>query len=732
MTELADRRPLQHGRDHSLRGSDFVPPGPWIYVGDFPTDPDTTADSPPFENDWANVGGGSQRLRFRLTNERQLEVQGEITGGELGTVVTTLDEDYRPEETQHAVGATDSSAPGSAGSVAVWRLDPDGSLTMVGGATLVGVPDPSFEADGRVLQTFGGAAIWTGTLDGNQVAIQFHRDTAAGFTSDDPVLADGELGYETDTGLFKVGDGVTAWTSLGYSGGSPTGAAGGALDGSYPNPGLASSVAGAGLAEASDVLSVNVDGSTIEISSDALRVKDDGITAAKIAAGAVGASELASSGVTAATYGDASHVPQIAVDVDGRITSAVDVAVSGGAPSGAAGGALDGTYPNPGLAAAVAGAGLAETSDVLSVNVDDTTIEINADTLRVKAGGIGANELASTAVAAGTYGDASHVVQIVVDADGRITGATAVAITGGATPANADTIYGDGSDGAAAFDGTNTFAFASTTGAAPNLVYTLTRDIYVTSLTVSSGKTLITGSYRIFCTGTLTNAGTIHNDGNAAAGTVAGQGATQGVLPRGANGATGLTSGTTTTAGGGGGGAGASNMVCVGSGGGAGGNSNGGPSGGTTNGTGWGDWREVGALLTLQLMKGSSSATTGGSAATMGAAGGGGSGGRTTGGTATASGAGGGGAGVVCILAKTIDNSAGTIRANGGNGSNATGGTCATGGGGGGGGGGVILVYQTLTAGTEQALGGTKGTGLNGAAAAADGSTGRVIKIAAV
>lgn len=65
-------------------------------------------------------------------------------------------------------------------------------------------------------------------------------------------------------------------------GGPPTGTAGGALDGSYPNPGLAATVAGAGLTETSDVLAVNVDGATLEISSDTLRVKDAGVTAAKI------------------------------------------------------------------------------------------------------------------------------------------------------------------------------------------------------------------------------------------------------------------------------------------------------------------------------------------------------------------------------------------------------------------------------------------------------------------
>ncbi len=66
------------------------------------------------------------------------------------------------------------------------------------------------------------------------------------------------------------------------SGGPPSGSAGGVLDGTYPNPGLAAAVAGSGLAETSDVLSVNVDGSTIEISSDILQVKNAGITEAKI------------------------------------------------------------------------------------------------------------------------------------------------------------------------------------------------------------------------------------------------------------------------------------------------------------------------------------------------------------------------------------------------------------------------------------------------------------------
>ena len=46
--------------------------------------------------------------------------------------------------------------------------------------------------------------------------IQIRRGTAAQWTSANPTLASGEFGYETDTGKFKIGDGSTAWNSLGY------------------------------------------------------------------------------------------------------------------------------------------------------------------------------------------------------------------------------------------------------------------------------------------------------------------------------------------------------------------------------------------------------------------------------------------------------------------------------------------------------------------------------------
>jgi hypothetical protein len=77
--------------------------------------------------------------------------------------------------------------------------------------------------------------------------------------------------------------------------------------------------------------------------------------------------------------------------------------VTGTTPGGTAAGVLSGTYPNPGFAATVDGAGLLNTAGVLSVVTDGSTLEINVDTLRAKDGGITLAKLAADAYTNSTW-----------------------------------------------------------------------------------------------------------------------------------------------------------------------------------------------------------------------------------------------------------------------------------------------------------------------------------------
>jgi hypothetical protein len=46
--------------------------------------------------------------------------------------------------------------------------------------------------------------------------IQFRRDTSSNWASVNPILSQGELGFETNTGKFKIGNGSSYWLELSY------------------------------------------------------------------------------------------------------------------------------------------------------------------------------------------------------------------------------------------------------------------------------------------------------------------------------------------------------------------------------------------------------------------------------------------------------------------------------------------------------------------------------------
>lgn len=47
--------------------------------------------------------------------------------------------------------------------------------------------------------------------------IQLRRDIASNWSTDNPILSEGELGFETDTGRFKIGNGINDWQTLNYA-----------------------------------------------------------------------------------------------------------------------------------------------------------------------------------------------------------------------------------------------------------------------------------------------------------------------------------------------------------------------------------------------------------------------------------------------------------------------------------------------------------------------------------
>lgn len=265
-------------------------------------------------------------------------------------------------------------------------------------------------------------------------------------------------------------------------------------------------------------------------------------------------------------------------------------------------------------------------------------------------------------------------------------------------------IFGDGSDGAVTISGNTT----------------LTRDMFYTTLVVDNGFTLNTGGFRIFCSVSLTNNGTISRNGNngVAGGTGTGGAGGAALADGSVKGSAAGTDGAGTRNGSSSGGTSAAKSLGVaGSQGGTGNNTTGADpsagSAGTLTGTVFNVPRNVmsayllyDSLPTPDNLR-SSAGSSGGAAGDYTGAGNFGGGG----------GAGSAG-GIVAIYAKVITNN-GTISSNGGNGANGGNGSSTAGNNGGGGGGGaggsggvVLLVYSTKpAAGTLSVTGGTAGSG---------------------
>lgn len=283
--------------------------------------------------------------------------------------------------------------------------------------------------------------------------------------------------------------------------------------------------------------------------------------------------------------------------------------------------------------------------------------------------------------------------------------------------------FGDGSDGAATLDGSVAApGWATKSGT----VYTMTRDAFLSNLTVTgAGTRLFTAGYRLYVRGTLTTASSGQIDvwpGDAVAQT--GIAASLGTIAAGGSGVNGNANASGT--------AGTGVTGSLGGSGGAGGTGNG------TSGAGGGAATQLtanagsprvfsGATFGAAVSRTGTTFITGGGSGASG-------GGDVAGGTG---GAGGCGGGVLAIAARNVVlANAANLSAKGGAGGPGSSGVGAnTGGGGGGGGGVLLLVYATATVsvGTLNAAtccaggaGGAKGSGGAGTNGIA-GSNGSVL-----
>ena len=170
---------------------------------------------------------------------------------------------------------------------------------------------------------------------------------------------------------------------------------------------LFTAVAGNALAASSGVLSVSVDNSSIEVNGDALRIKASGVANSMLANSTISGIALGSNlgalskatngGVNFTSYNGSAAVSNLSLDLNDLASATVNVAADSIAIYDADAD-VTGKESIADLFTAVAGSGLAASSGVLSVGVDNSSVEISGDALRIKASGV-TNSMLSGSIA---------------------------------------------------------------------------------------------------------------------------------------------------------------------------------------------------------------------------------------------------------------------------------------------------------------------------------------------
>ena len=206
-------------------------------------------------------------------------------------------------------------------------------------------------------------------------------------------------------------------------------------------------------------------------------------------------SEGSSTDASAGTYGDARYTPQITVDASGRITniSSVEIFSTGlGSDLDLNSNDITGTG-NINITGNVVASGNVDFDGNIIGNTSSNISGINSVTASTFHGSA-ANLTGTTGVGGGTYGSSSAIPVITVDGNGRITGISPVAVSGGG---------GGGGGGSAGVTRTVT-SFTATAGQTTfNVNYTVgTIDVFLNGSRLNDAEfTATTGTTVVLATG---------------------------------------------------------------------------------------------------------------------------------------------------------------------------------------------------------------------------------------